>query len=1157
MFHFHAGKVDTKPGINKHNPKDISEGVHYARTRYKTGEWFRYTPNAGGDVMIATQYDAYAETTIQLFNEASGKMLASDTTNNIQGKEGRVVFNAEESVAYLIYIGNSGFSSLEGIYWDLKKNPQFCSAPKNISPENNQTVLGNTDYWFEYTASIRSIVNVAATGLENNKQFVDIEFYHSCDSMISAGKDNADIYLKPGEKVLIKTKGRHIEGFYDVAINETEQTVGTKEHPLEITAGNHQIKTNTDHWFVYYPQSTGKIEIDMPHDLSPMPRLEIYRPYNNSIALTTRSLDFGKAAARCKTGEPLYFRWLNNNSDALFEWTITEKETVTGDLITNALEALEGMNEMTKTNRMPTYYYYVPQSFGKIRISTCDLTEENTFVLVFDSINQVSTSIFSGSGCGHQSDIEFYCNPNDTIYLCWIEDFSNNPYPFTLSETPLTEGSDRRVAYNAIEGLNEAVFTDTNIQWFKYTTSIEGRLILSNCGIESSFFPNIQVFANNSNSDRRLESKDCGENQKTIQLEVQPGNTYYIKFQSTTTGTDFSMEWNLEEAAFEEGTRCSNAAAIDEGLHTTNSDNHRWYSYTAKSNAEITISRCNIEDDLDILLQPNIYKNCGQRLNRVDITYCGSKSKHDFVALKDSTYYITWGYISNYQFQWELSEQTYPLTGFCLDAKEVINGINHAEHTSNNDIWYKFTPPHDGTIILNSVGLTEEDTEVEFHSGCSDGIEYTEIYSSDRYGSSKQARLSWPCEGNETYYIRWKGDKITAPYNWEFIYIAKGDDKDDPLEAHLGINERTLSNSTSQYFAFGNTPLKHFYHISIPRQDGKTRKLNVLPRYDSWYDGIYFNADSTEAEIIRLSGGSYIIECISEPGDSFTWNIQERYMDTLTVNTRLLGHTGFINDWFVLSGEEDAYYTIESDKAIKANSDIELYAKFLYSESKLSPIASGMNVPFYKLSANTKHYLKWALPENGKTDYWWSLSPFHFSGSGDCFDAEPARPGAIYSTFNGSRLMYKFRPDKSGRYIINVETSELRRSGLERLSLYKGSCESNKWLGYVDFSEITHNQYLLTSIALDSITENTNYYLEWDFIFSSNLIKEFSWQLQFDADYQSKEDDPVDPDFFIGKNPNNGRFEVFFPKLREETTLDIYNSSGNNIYSNILQPIAS
>ncbi|MCA1745580.1 MAG: hypothetical protein LC643_07765, partial [Bacteroidales bacterium] len=281
-FYFSAEKITTSPGSAKQNPKEVEEGVHYAKTRYNTGEWFRYTPNVTGEVMIATQYDAFAETTIHLLEEASGLLLATDTTENHNEKEGRVVFNAEESVSYLIYIGNSSHSSIDGIYWDLRLNPHFCSAPDLVSAVNTNTLMGNTDYWFEYTASKRSKVSVTASGLVDKEQYIDIEFYRSCDVLIEAGKDAAEIFMNGGEKVLIKTKGHHIDRFYSIVINETEQSTGTKEFPLEVTIGSHPIQVNKEQWFVYYPQSTGKIEIDMPDDLAPMPSLEIYRPHGNS-----------------------------------------------------------------------------------------------------------------------------------------------------------------------------------------------------------------------------------------------------------------------------------------------------------------------------------------------------------------------------------------------------------------------------------------------------------------------------------------------------------------------------------------------------------------------------------------------------------------------------------------------------------------------------------------------------------------------------------------------------------------------------------------------------------------------------------------------------------------------------------------------------------
>lgn len=1156
-FSFKAEKITATPGSTKRNPKNVEEGIHYAKTQYNTGEWFRYIPSTTSDVMITTQYGAFAETTIHLIDEAPGVILASDTTVNHEEKEGRVIFKAEKSLSYLIYIGNSNHSSIDGVYWDLKENPNFCSTPQPISSENSQALLGNTDYWFEYTASERSEINVTATGLENEKQYVDIEFYHSCDSLIDIGKDMAKIYLSTGEKILIKTKGHFIERFYNIAINKTEQSIGTKEFPLEITLGKHQIQNNKEHWFVYYPQNSGKIEIEMPNDLSSIPQVEIYRSYNNSKIVTTRSREFGKAAARCQPGEPLYIRWINVFSDVSFEWTITEKEPIAGDLITNAFEAQEGLNAMTKTNRMPTWYYYVPKSMGEIKISTCDLTDENTYISVYDSINQIATSIFNGNACGLQAEVLFDCHPNDTVYFIMHEDYSNNPYSFSFSETPLIDGSNLRNAKTAIEGVNELDFTKSNMQWLKYTPRKEKRIVLSNCGIETSLSPIIKVFRNNINRQENVESKNCGIHQKSIEFDINPDNTYYIQFELNANEIGFVMDWMFEETDFAKGTHCKNPLPIAEGLQAFNYENGQWFSYTAKSNAEITLSRCNVEDDIDTYLNPRIYKNCSQELSRVEITYCGSNMAHSFVALEDSTYFIFWSYSGDSQFHWELIESSYPDNGFCRDAKDVAIGINHAQHTRNKDVWYKFTAPHDGNIILNSVGLTDQDTEVVYYSGCSDGIEYTQIYSNKGYFGSDQAKLYWTCNANETYYVQWKGDNITAPYNWEFTFVAKGDSKEDPLEADLGQNERTVTDKTSQFFVFENSSEAQLFEITIPREEGKIRKLNILPGSDSWYDVISYNVDSAEAEIRRLYGGEYIVECISEPGDSFTWTIEKRYIDTLAVNTRLLGHSGFINDWFILSGEKDGFYTIESEKALKAYNDIDLYGYYLFNDPKMIPIPSNLKTPIYQLVANEEHYIKWAFPEKGKTDYGWSITQFHLSGSEECVEAQPARLGGIYSSFNSNSLIYKMRPDKSGRYIISANSEDLKSLGLERLNVYEGNCNNKELVGYADFSKIKFEETDIISIIMDSIEINTSYYLEWEFYLFNNQIKELSWYLEHDADYELEKQNPDSESFLIDKNPNNGHFEVRFPELSEDATLQIYNTRGERIYSKNLQSLTT
>ena len=103
--------------------------------------------------------------------------------------------------------------------------------------------------------------------------------------------------------------------------------------------------------------------------------------------------------------------------------------------------------------------------------------------------------------------------------------------------------------------------------------------------------------------------------------------------------------------------------------------------------------------------------------------------------------------------------------GYCQVAKAAIEGINNVTHNEGGNVWYQFVAPTDDLLTVSSLNLTEEDTNVELFSGCTNGVEHTSIYPCDDYYGSKQSHIDWECQGGLTYNICWRGDKGASQYD--------------------------------------------------------------------------------------------------------------------------------------------------------------------------------------------------------------------------------------------------------------------------------------------------------------------------------------------------------------------------------------------------------
>ena len=1102
---------------------------------YGTGQWFEYIPESDNHLVIATETGAAASSTILLYEKEDMLLVASDSSEYDYGHICELNHKVKKDVSYLIYIGNYSNSTLDGFNWDLREGFQSCDIDltmmEQFVPYN---LSGNTEYWFEFEAPYNCEAIINASDIPGGAN-VDIQIFSDCDSpLTNLERGTASALVGEKSKILIKCRGEKVSGSYKVELSLVNKPLGSYEFPLEAVKGENTVQPGIT-WFYYVSDSDCKVELTELAGEGGITKFDVYRYRNGNIYRSTTSNTFRKAAYRSDANKRVLIKIEYNGLQEGINWLLEEKDFEEGDVISLTLKAEEGINLEDKCNRMPSFYYYVPEQDGELTVSTCELTSENTSFYVLDSINQVSTALFNDNYCGLQSQLSFNVIENDTIYIVWYEDNTNVPYEWKIENNVFGLGEHRKEPKEAIVGLNESDFTESKDQWFTYKATVNGRIRLSSCEVEATFLPDIKVYESNGGEVRISKSTSCGWNKYEALFECVEGVSYDMQFDVYSIDPDRKQNWILEEIAYEPGEKCYYPKEAFEGINNAISRKTKWFSYTATDNCELSISRCGIDGQENYGYSLNIYLNCDQRTYRYDYKSCDIGRKYTLHAHKDSTYLFNWIGTDLSALEWNLDVSIYEESGFCEDAKVANEGINKIEFNSGHT-WYFFKPDRDGRLHLDSRGFSDQDTYLIFYDGCSDGLTNTRISESDSYYGD-EAYISRDVMGGQTYYICWRGDEITDDYEWELRFDPKGDSKELPLSVEIGANHRVASEINQQYYDLSlHSGQSGLYEISLPQS--ANAKIEVLDNNPHPYMFNY-NDDSTKLDINNSWALSYKLKITSDSGDAFDWLLEQKHMDTIRVEDETSVHSDFFMDWFKLKDPIDGYVMLESDKPISAADDITL----LNSYNVILPFKSPEQSAVFKINENWDYTLNWknSLSAN---DYYWGFKSIEFDTNTKCFDGYKAKEGINKLKIDARSYWYKLSVVEDGNYLIKGKLPDGYDIDIYNLSMYEGDCNGwgiNNW--YTEDMFVAEQDSFI--LRIDSL-KSANYYLNWNFKVGEDQIVPFEWELKMTEAIRIGINDNFKNDraAYVDNNPNRGIFNVHVDESYLNGIVSLYNLSG-------------
>ena len=528
-----------------------------------------------------------------------------------------------------------------------------------------------------------------------------------------------------------------------------------------INAADHTL--GIDQWYSYTATLNGVIEVSSCGLTTQDTRVEAWADNCQGTHLGTRDDVCGMQSYLvfpCETGRTYYIGWSSQWTSGVYNWRLTERVPLPGEMCMTAIEVVADTNFADHTGEKDQWFRYTATMNGVIDIYTCGLTTEDTRVEVWGFNCEGAWIGESQDACGAQSRLVFNAIAGTTYYINWSAWNTNGSYQWVLEERMPVAGEICETAVPAVNGTNIADHSGGKNQWYKYTTTMEGLLIVSSCG-QTTEDTQVEIWASCYSGGWWSDDDGCGTQSVTATM-VGPGQTYYILWKSGKTSGTYN--WTLTERAKLPGEYCENPKAAVAG---TNTSDHfggmdQFFTYTPATDGVIHIYSCGLttKETSFIVFTTDCYEGSPVYGTWND---CWPQSGFKFRALAGETYYIQWnGYNVNGQYDWILEERAEIPGEFCDIAIPVGEGTNFADHTGDGERWFSYTPTETTPVTITTCGLTNETTMFDVYDGCG-GNWVAWGY----YDCGNQARGTFIAYYGETYYIVWHDNGSNPVYNWD------------------------------------------------------------------------------------------------------------------------------------------------------------------------------------------------------------------------------------------------------------------------------------------------------------------------------------------------------------------------------------------------------
>lgn len=586
-------------------------------------QWYSYTATQDGKMVLQNlAEDAYSY--VNIYTDCNNYYVAYDYNE--------VTFEITSGVTYYIQWFNYNSTNF---YWSLSeqdlKEGEACSVPMPATADsNNEHTLGEgADQWYTYTATMdgKIVLNNLATDASSY-----VQVSTSCNGYATFyGELATSFECVTGQTFYILWHNYNSTNFYWSLSEEALEPGDACSMPITATADSnneHTFGQYYEQWYSYTATMDGKIELEnLATDANSY--VDVYSSCNNYFTGGDNNLRF-----ECTSGQTYYIAWYNNNSTN-FYWSLSEEELEAGDACSIPMPAsADSNNEHTYGQYMSQWYSYTATQTGKIVLENL-ATDPYAYVFIYSDCNS-SPYIYG------YNTITFESTVGQTYYIEWYND-SSTDFFWSLTEGNIQAGDvcSMPIAATA-DSNNEHTFGQYISQWYSYTTTQDGKLVLKSLGETGTSY--VEIY-----SDCDGYEEYYGTN--GVSFEITSGTTYYIRWLNVTAANFF---WSLSEEDLVAGEACSMPIEAVLGNNIAdNSNSDQWFSYTPTENVNLVISTCNTAT-VDTYVE--VYTDCGYAYDYYSDDDCNSQSYLTFNAEANATYFIRWrNYYTTSSFTWNLS----------------------------------------------------------------------------------------------------------------------------------------------------------------------------------------------------------------------------------------------------------------------------------------------------------------------------------------------------------------------------------------------------------------------------------------------------------------------------------------------------------------------
>lgn len=449
-----------------------------------TYQWFQYTLTSDSKVIIADESDD-PDSYYQVFGSCDGNAIIYGSN------EGS--FNGEAGLTYYIRWkskNNQNFS------WSITETAldegESCYSPTPAKADDtNLHSMGSREYqWYSYTATRDCKIVLENVLLSISSQF---EVYTDCgSSYLTTATQMGSFAAEEGVTYYIRWKNYSSTDFY-WSLSEVDFEEGENcSTAIEATASEENIHDGGSYvveWFQYTATQDGKIELE---NLATDPNSN-YAVY---ISCDGEEIGAGENSGyfTSEKDQIYYIAWYNRD-DSNFYWSLTEnQEVITGQTCTNAIVAVEGDNEVDHMSLGgDAWFSFSPLTKGRVTVSTCDLTNQNTWVYVYESCDQEVELAKNNNECDYQSEVTFNVEAEHTYYIMWSNYYNlTEAYYWNLK---FVSSSDESTIVNTSESNDFVIYPNPSSTEFYIQTDseIKSVKVIDACGRVVKYYNEVQT----------------------------------------------------------------------------------------------------------------------------------------------------------------------------------------------------------------------------------------------------------------------------------------------------------------------------------------------------------------------------------------------------------------------------------------------------------------------------------------------------------------------------------------------------------------------------------------------------------------------------------------------------------------------------------------